>query len=266
MFKKFTFSLRVPFQELSSVCYILNRMIISGNGNHAEVKVLSDESESNDCEQYLEINMYRCRSYASISLNIDILPVSQDLILAVALTDFQKSVLSFEADEIGNTINIYICDSYAGLPKSKSCRLQKFNKADYGTSPILLDVKFSLRKPFNELILFAPIVNNMMACGARSHITVSSDNHFSISFIYNSRLSLSLTIGLVKGSFPKKDVFLLTRFNISCSRKLNPLKALFAVLPRGDGHHGQIIHLYVYKPKDEKLLKEIEEEFISFGI
>ena len=56
----------------------------------------------------------------------------------------------------------------------------------------------------------------MLSKGVRSHISVSSDNHFSISFMYSDldRPSLKLQIGLVKGSFPKKDAYILSEYRV----------------------------------------------------
>ena len=39
MREKVTFNLRSPFPELESICYLFNKMMISGKGNHAELKI-----------------------------------------------------------------------------------------------------------------------------------------------------------------------------------------------------------------------------------
>ena len=64
MKQKVTFILRVPFLELESICYLLNRMMISGEGNHAELKL----GKSEDTE-FITVNVYRSRKYPSICPN-----------------------------------------------------------------------------------------------------------------------------------------------------------------------------------------------------
>ena len=107
----------------------------------------------------------------------------------------------------------------------------------------------------------------MLASGVRSHISVSSDNHFSIAFLYSDldRPSLKLEIGLIKGSFPKKNAYILSEYNISCSRDI-PLNSSFSVFRSNDVNYGQVIHIYVYKPKDKKLLDELTKQFALFAI
>jgi len=67
MREKVTFNLRSPFPELESICYLFNKMMISGKGNHAELKI----GKSKDID-YITINVYRCRKYPSVTLNRDV--------------------------------------------------------------------------------------------------------------------------------------------------------------------------------------------------
>ena len=69
MREKVTFNLRSPFPELESICYLFNKMMISGKGNHAELKI--GKSKEKDID-YITINVYRCRKYPSVTLNRDV--------------------------------------------------------------------------------------------------------------------------------------------------------------------------------------------------
>ena len=262
MKQKVTFILRVPFLELESICYLLNRMMISGEGNHAELKL----GKSGDTE-FITVNVYRSRKYPSISLNRNIETIDSETENIVSNTNFSKSILFFEADNSGKFITVYICNTYNDLPDN-ICKFKKFSGVRFNSSTPLIDVKFELRKPFNELLKFSTIINSMLSKGVRSHISVSSDNHFSISFMYSDldRPSLKLQIGLVKGSFPKKDAYILSEYNIACSRE-KPLKSSFCVMAQtANDYHGQFIHLYVYEPKEKKLLDELNKQFAMFSI
>ena len=263
MREKVTFNLRSPFPELESICYLFNKMMISGKGNHAELKI--GKSKEKDID-YITINVYRCRKYPSVTVNRDVDLIDFETENFVSSVDFSKSILFFEADSTGKFITVYICNSYNDLPDNK-CRLAKFPPVKFNNSSPLLDVKFELRKPFDEIAYFANIINSMLASRVRSHISVSSDNHFSIAFLYSDldRPSLKLEIGLIKGSFPKKNAYILSEYNISCSRDI-PLNSSFSVFRSNDVNYGQVIHIYVYKPKDKKLLDELTRQFALFAI
>ena len=66
-------------------------------------------------------------------------------------------------------------------------------------------------------------------------------------------------------SFPKKNAYILSEYNIACSRDI-PLNSSFSVFRSNDMNYGQIIHIYVYKPKDKKLLDELTKQFALFAI
>lgn len=258
MRQEVTFELRNPFPELESICYEFNKMILSGMGNHAQLEL----NESGDNE-YITIKMFRKRNYPSIVINRDIIP--SDFETSKISSKIKNEILFFKTDSDGTFITIYICDCYNEIPDN-SCSFKKFPAIKFDKAKPLLDVKFELRKTFYELEAFASIINSMLAQNVRSHVSISSDNHFKISFLYNNvdRPSLVLEIGLVKGIFPKKKTHLLSKYNIACSREI-PLMTSFCVLPPQD-NCGQIIHIYVYEPDDSKLLEELNKQFTLFSI
>ena len=114
MREKVTFNLRSPFPELESICYLFNKMMISGKGNHAELKI----GKSKDID-YITINVYRCRKYPSVTLNRDVDLIDFETENFVSSVDFSKSILFFEADSTGHFITVYICNSYNDLPDNK---------------------------------------------------------------------------------------------------------------------------------------------------
>ena len=172
----------------------------------------------------------------------------------------------FETDYSGSFITVYICESYNDLPDNK-CKLYSFPSVSYGNSFSLFDFKLNLRKPFDELEAFSCIINAMLITGVRSHISISSDNHFSISFMFNDldRPSLSLQLGLEKGSFPKKNIYMLSKYNICCSRDM-PIFSSLSVIPKSDERHGQSLVIHVYEPIEQKLLDELNKQFALFSI
>lgn len=262
MRQEVTFNLRTLFPELESICYLFNKMMISGQGNSAKLFL----RKADDGTEFITIEIYRGRKYPSITVNRDVEDVDFEIEGLVSEIQFSKSILFFETDYSGSFITVYICESYNDLPDNK-CKLYSFPSVSYGNSFSLFDFKLNLRKPFDELEAFSCIINAMLITGVRSHISISSDNHFSISFMFNDldRPSLSLQLWLEKGSFPKKNIYMLSKYNICCSRDM-PIFSSLSVIPKSDERHGQSLVIHVYEPIEQKLLDELNKQFALFSI
>lgn len=58
MRQEVTFNLRTPFPELESICYLFNKMMISGQGNSAKLFL----RKADDGTEFITIEIYRGRN------------------------------------------------------------------------------------------------------------------------------------------------------------------------------------------------------------
>ncbi len=175
---EFTVQLRKSFEELRDIFKVFNKMI---SEKHKSEVFLNSYEVSQELRHYITINIYRCKSYASLVVNRDICIFSKEIEIFKKLEEIQSSSKQpiynyFQTDHDGKFITISVYNNYDDILKigtsepnvfnNNSSAIQSNLKTDSLTN--LLSVDLFLRKPFAELPMLIDIFNRMLAKNACS--------------------------------------------------------------------------------------------------
>lgn len=280
-----TVQLRKNFEELTDIFNIFNKMISEG---HKSEVFLNSYEASQELVQYITINIYRCKSYASLVVKRDIYTSSKEIEMFKKLEELQKRVNKpiyqyFQTDSDGKSITISIYDNYDDISKIGTSELHMFsnnttvipNNLKTNSLTELLCVDLFLRKQFNELPMLVNIFNRMLeknACSFMRYETNKSNNkndtkntnnfnYFDLSFYFDTfeRPSFSIKFSLFKEMIPSHTT--LSKFNYACMQVPNPCLTQINFEKSFDEKHGPHLKVIVKISENSRKVTEIENFF-----
>lgn len=280
---EFTVQLRKSFEELRDIFKVFNKMI---SEKHKSKVFLNYYEVSQELKHYITINIYRCKSYASLVVNRDICISSKEIEIFKKLEELQSSSKQpiynyFQTDHDGKFITISVYNNYDDILKISTSEPNVFNnnssaiqsnlKTDSLTN--LLSVDLFLRKPFAELPMLIDIFNQMLAKNACSFMkyetnksknkndTRNNFNYFNLVFYFDTfeRPSFSIKFSLFKDLLPSPTT--LSKYNYVCMQINNPCFTQISFEKSFDEKHGPHLNFVVNVSQNSKELTEIENIF-----
>ena len=280
---EFTVQLRKSFEELRDIFKVFNKMI---SEKHKSEVLLNYYEVSQELKHYITINIYRCKSYASLVVNRDICISSKEIEIFKKLEELQSSSKQpiynyFQTDHDGKFITISVYNNYDDILKigtsepnvfnNNSSAIQSNLKTDSLTN--LLSVDLFLRKPFAELPMLIDIFNRMLAKNACSFMKYETNksknkndtrndfNYFNLVFYFDTfeRPSFSIKVSLFKELLPSPTT--LSKYNYVCMQVNNPCFTQISFEKSFDEKHGPHLNFVVNVSQNSKELTEIENIF-----
>mgnify|MGYP000693579754 FL=1 len=280
---EFTVQLRKSFEELRDIFKVFNKMI---SEKHKSEVFLNYYEVSQELKHYITINIYRCKSYASLVVNRDICISSKEIEIFKKLEELQSSSKQpiynyFQTDHDGKFITISVYNNYDDILKigtsepnvfnNNSSAIQSNLKTDSLTN--LLSVDLFLRKPFAELPMLIDIFNRMLAKNACSFMKYETNksknkndtrndfNYFNLVFYFDTfeRPSFSIKVSLFKELLPSPTT--LSKYNYVCMQVNNPCFTQISFEKSFDEKHGPHLNFVVNVSQNSKELTEIENIF-----
>lgn len=280
---EFTVQLRKSFEELRDIFKVFNKMI---SEKHKSEVFLNYYEVSQELRHYITINIYRCKSYASLVVNRDICIFSKEIEIFKKLEEIQSSSKQpiynyFQTDHDGKFITISVYNNYDDILKigtsepnvfnNNSSAIQSNLKTDSLTN--LLSVDLFLRKPFAELPMLIDIFNRMLAKNACSFMKYETNksknkndtrndfNYFNLVFYFDTfeRPSFSIKVSLFKELLPSPTT--LSKYNYVCMQVNNPCFTQISFEKSFDEKHGPHLNFVVNVSQNSKELTEIENIF-----
>lgn len=280
---EFTVQLRKSFEELRDIFKVFNKMI---SEKHKSEVFLNYYEVSQELKHYITINIYRCKSYASLVVNRDICISSKEIEIFKKLEELQSSSKQpiynyFQTDHDGKFITISVYNNYDDILKigtsepnvfnNNSSAIQSNLKTDSLTN--LLSVDLFLRKPFAELPMLIDIFNRMLAKNACSFMKYETNksknkndtrndfNYFNLVFYFDTfeRPSFSIKVSLFKELLPSPTT--LSKYNYVCMQVNNPCFTQISFEKSFDEKHGSHLNFVVNVSQNSKELTEIENIF-----
>ena len=280
---EFTVQLRKSFEELRDIFKVFNKMI---SEKHKSEVFLNSYEVSQELRHYITINIYRCKSYASLVVNRDICISSKEIEIFKKLEELQSSSKQpiynyFQTDHDGKFITISVYNNYDDILKigtsepnvfnNNSSAIQSNLKTDSLTN--LLSVDLFLRKPFAELPMLIDIFNWMLsknACSFMKYETNKSKNkndtrndfnYFNLVFYFDTfeRPSFSIKFSLFKDLLPSPIT--LSKYNYVCMQINNSCFTQISFEKSFDEKHGPHLNFVVNVSQNSKELTEIENIF-----
>lgn len=280
---EFTVQLRKSFEELRDIFKVFNKMI---SEKHKSEVFLNYYEVSQELRHYITINIYRCKSYASLVVNRDICISSKEIDIFKKLEELQSSSKQpiynyFQTDHDGKFITISVYNNYDDILKigtsepnvfnNNSSAIQSNLKADSLTN--LLSVDLFLRKPFAELPMLIDIFNWMLAKNACSFMKYETNksknkndtrndfNYFNLVFYFDTfeRPSFSIKVSLFKELLPSPTT--LSKYNYVCMQINNSCFTQISFEKSFDEKHGPHLNFVVNVSQNSKELTEIENIF-----
>lgn len=282
---EFTVQLRKSFEELRDIFKVFNKMI---SEKHKSEVFLNYYEVSQELKHYITINIYRCKSYASLVVNRDICISSKEIEIFKKLEELQSSSKQpiynyFQTDHDGKFITISVYNNYDDILKigtsepnvfnNNSSAIQSNLKTDSLTN--LLSVDLFLRKPFAELPMLIDIFNQMLAKNACSFMRYETNksnnkndtkntnnfNYFDLSFYFDTfeRPSFSIKFSLFKEMIPSHTT--LSKFNYACMQVPNPCLTQINFEKSFDEKHGPHLKVIVKISENSRKVTEIENIF-----
>lgn len=280
---EFTVQLRKSFEELRDIFKVFNKMI---SEKHKSEVFLNYYEVSQELKHYITINIYRCKSYASLVVNRDICISSKEIEIFKKLEELQSSSKQpiynyFQTDHDGKFITISVYNNYDDILKISTSEPNVFNnnssaiqsnlKTDSLTN--LLSVDLFLRKPFAELPMLIDIFNRMLAKNACSFMKYETNksknkndtrndfNYFNLVFYFDTfeRPSFSIKVSLFKELLPSPTT--LSKYNYVCMQVNNPCFTQISFEKSFDEKHGPHLNFVVNVSQNSKELTEIENIF-----
>lgn len=280
---EFTVQLRKSFEELRDIFKVFNKMI---SEKHKSEVFLNYYEVSQELRHYITINIYRCKSYASLVVNRDICISSKEIEIFKKLEKLQSSSKQpiynyFQTDHDGKFITISVYNNYDDILKigtsepnvfnNNSSAIQSNLKTDSLTN--LLSVDLFLRKPFAELPMLIDIFNRMLAKNACSFMKYETNksknkndtrndfNYFNLVFYFDTfeRPSFSIKVSLFKELLPSPTT--LSKYNYVCMQVNNPCFTQISFEKSFDEKHGPHLNFVVNVSQNSKELTEIENIF-----
>ena len=280
---EFTVQLRKSFEELRDIFKVFNKMI---SEKHKSEVFLNSYEVSQELRHYITINIYRCKSYASLVVNRDICIFSKEIEIFKKLEEIQTSSKQpiynyFQTDHDGKFITISVYNNYDDILKigtsepnvfnNNSSAIQSNLKTDSLTN--LLSVDLFLRKPFAELPMLIDIFNRMLAKNACSFMKYETNksknkndtrndfNYFNLVFYFDTfeRPSFSIKVSLFKELLPSPTT--LSKYNYVCMQVNNPCFTQISFEKSFDEKHGPHLNFVVNVSQNSKELTEIENIF-----
>ena len=280
---EFTVQLRKSFEELRDIFKVFNKMI---SEKHKSEVFLNYYEVSQELKHYITINIYRCKSYASLVVNRDICISSKEIEIFKKLEELQSSSKQpiynyFQTDHDGKFITISVYNNYDDILKigtsepnvfnNNSSAIQSNLKTDSLTN--LLSVDLFLRKPFAELPMLIDIFNRMLAKNACSFMKYETNksknkndtrndfNYFNLVFYFDTfeRPSFSIKASLFKELLPSPTT--LSKYNYVCMQVNNPCFTQISFEKSFDEKHGPHLNFVVNVSQNSKELTEIENIF-----
>ena len=280
---EFTVQLRKSFEELRDIFKVFNKMI---SEKHKSEVFLNSYEVSQELRHYITINIYRCKSYASLVVNRDICIFSKEIEIFKKLEEIQSSSKQpiynyFQTDHDWKFITISVYNNYDDILKigtsepnvfnNNSSAIQSNLKTDSLTN--LLSVDLFLRKPFAELPMLIDIFNRMLAKNACSFMKYETNksknkndtrndfNYFNLVFYFDTfeRPSFSIKVSLFKELLPSPTT--LSKYNYVCMQVNNPCFTQISFEKSFDEKHGPHLNFVVNVSQNSKELTEIENIF-----
>lgn len=280
---EFTVQLRKSFEELRDIFKVFNKMI---SEKHKSEVFLNSYEVSQELRHYITINIYRCKSYASLVVNRDICISSKEIEIFKKLEELQSSSKQpiynyFQTDHDGKFITISVYNNYDDILKigtsepnvfnNNSSAIQSNLKTDSLTN--LLSVELFLRKPFAELPMLIDIFNRMLAKNACSFMKYETNksknkndtrndfNYFNLVFYFDTfeRPSFSIKVSLFKELLPSPTT--LSKYNYVCMQINNSCFTQISFEKSFDEKHGPHLNFVVNVSQNSKELTEIENIF-----
>lgn len=280
---EFTVQLRKSFEELRDIFKVFNKMI---SEKHKSEVFLNYYEVSQELKHYITINIYRCKSYASLVVNRDICISSKEIEIFKKLEELQSSSKQpiynyFQTDHDGKFITISVYNNYDDILKigtsepnvfnNNSSAIQSNLKTDSLTN--LLSVDLFLRKPFAELPMLIDIFNQMLAKNACSFMKYETNksknkndtrndfNYFNLVFYFDTfeRPSFSIKVSLFKELLPSPTT--LSKYNYVCMQVNNPCFTQISFEKSFAEKHGPHLNFVVNVSQNSKELTEIENIF-----
>ena len=280
---EFTVQLRKSFEELRDIFKVFNKMI---SEKHKSEVFLNYYEVSQELKHYITINIYRCKSYASLVVNRDICISSKEIEIFKKLEELQSSSKQpiynyFQTDHDEKFITISVYNNYDDILKigtsepnvfnNNSSAIQSNLKTDSLTN--LLSVDLFLRKPFAELPMLIDIFNRMLAKNACSFMKYETNksknkndtrndfNYFNLVFYFDTfeRPSFSIKVSLFKELLPSPTT--LSKYNYVCMQVNNPCFTQISFEKSFDEKHGPHLNFVVNVSQNSKELTEIENIF-----
>lgn len=280
---EFTVQLRKSFEELRDIFKVFNKMI---SEKHKSEVFLNYYEVSQELRHYITINIYRCKSYASLVVNRDICISYKEIEIFKKLEELQSSSKQpiynyFQTDHDGKFITISVYNNYDDILKigtsepnvfnNNSSAIQSNLKTDSLTN--LLSVDLFLRKPFAELPMLIDIFNQMLAKNACSFMKYETNksknkndtrndfNYFNLVFYFDTfeRPSFSIKVSLFKELLPSPTT--LSKYNYVCMQVNNPCFTQISFEKSFDEKHGPHLNFVVNVSQNSKELTEIENIF-----
>ena len=280
---EFTVQLRKSFEELRDIFKVFNKMI---SEKHKSEVFLNSYEVSQELKHYITINIYRCKSYASLVVNRDICISSKEIEIFKKLEELQSSSKQpiynyFQTDHDGKFITISVYNNYDDILKigtsepnvfhNNSSAIQSNLKTDSLTN--LLSVDLFLRKPFAELPMLIDIFNRMLAKNACSFMKYETNksknknntrndfNYFNLVFYFDTfeRPSFLIKFSLFKELLPSPTT--LSKYNYVCMQINNSCFTQISFEKSFDEKHGPHLNFVVNVSQNSKELTEIENIF-----
>ncbi len=280
---EFTVQLRKSFEELRDIFKVFNKMI---SEKHKSEVFLNYYEVSQELRHYITINIYRCKSYASLVVNRDICISSKEIEIFKKLEELQSNSKQpiynyFQTDHDGKFITISVYNNYDDILKigtsepnvfnNNSSAIQSNLKTDSLTN--LLSVDLFLRKPFAELPMLIDIFNWMLAKNACSFMKYETNksknkndtrndfNYFNLVFYFDTfeRPSFSIKVSLFKELLPSPTT--LSKYNYVCMQINNSCFHQISFEKSFDEKHGPHLNFVVNVSQNSKELTEIENIF-----
>lgn len=271
---EFTVQLRKSFEELRDIFKVFNKMI---SEKHKSEVFLNSYEVSQELRHYITINIYRCKSYASLVVNRDICIFSKEIEIFKKLEEIQSSSKQpiynyFQTDHDGKFITISVYNNYDDILKigtsepnvfnNNSSAIQSNLKTDSLTN--LLSVDLFLRKPFAELPMLIDIFNRMLAKNACSFMKYETNksknkndtrndfNYFNLVFYFDTfeRPSFSIKVSLFKELLPSPTT--LSKYNYVCMQVNNPCFTQISFEKSFDEKHGPHLNFVVNVSQNSK--------------
>lgn len=280
---EFTVQLRKSFEELRDIFKVFNKMI---SEKHKSEVFLNSYEVSQELRHYITINIYRCKSYASLVVNRDICISSKEIEIFKKLEELQSSSKQpiynyFQTDHDGKFITISVYNNYDDILKIGTSEPNVFNNNSSATQSNLktdsltnlLSVDLFLRKPFAELPMLIDIFNWMLAKNACSFMKYETNksknkndtrndfNYFNLVFYFDTfeRPSFSIKVSLFKELLPSPTT--LSKYNYVCMQINNSCFTQISFEKSFDEKHGPHLNFVVNVSQNSKELTEIENIF-----
>lgn len=260
MKEKLQLELRDNFEELTSICFLFNQMVLEGN--QPRVTIETDIDKNGNATSYVCIYMYRCKKqYASVGI-----------MRALSEGNKKESFNEFNSLTNDGYLFFYTDESSKILYIEKHSEKYTLLKKEVEYVPIntfkdFLCLDFYLRKPFSQLPNFLNIANQLLCknagiyAGIKTQCNMTS-RYLNINLMFENinRPSIFLNVGLLSTSFIGNNYLALSKINYITTKLPNMAPCYFSCFLPKNSQHGPIVQLHVGKMSNFMVWKEIEKQ------